>query len=96
MSDEDKGPGPTLADNFKKHGVKYVVYNPLTVIEAARSVLAVCKRNGERDVTTLAVAGMLVWMQAELAGDTLDNTIELMRIFIDNMQRDLKIPRPTA
>jgi len=82
-----------ISDSFKKHGVNHVVYDPLTVVEAARAVLGVLQRSGQRRVVGLAVAGLLVRMQAELAGDTIDNTIELMRMYIDNLQRDLKIPK---
>jgi hypothetical protein len=85
---------PTLGDRFKRHGIKAVAYNPLIVIEAARAVMSIMERNSQRRVIALAVAGLIVRMQAELAGDTLDNTIELMRIFIDNLKRDLtNIPK---
>jgi hypothetical protein len=85
---------PALGDSFKKHGIKAVAYNPLTVVEAVRAVMSIMERNSQRRVTALAVAGLIVRMQAELVGDTLDNTIELMRIFIDNLKRDLtNIPK---
>lgn len=80
-----------ISDSFAKHGIKHVLYNPLTIMECTRAVLGILQRDGQRRVCALSVAGMLVWMQAELAGDSIDNTIELMRIFIDNLQKNPKI-----
>ncbi len=82
-----------ISDSFKKHGVSHVVCDSLAVIEAARAVMGVLGRARQPRVVALAVAGVLVRMQAELAGDTIDNTIELMRMYIDSLQRDLKIPK---
>lgn len=83
----------TLGDSFRKHGIKAVAYDALTVIEAVRAVMSIMQRKNQRRVVALAVAGLIVRMQAELSGDTLDNTVELMRIFIDNMKRDPKMPK---
>lgn len=79
--------------SYKAHGIKHVIYDPQSIIEAVRSVLAILQCNSQRRVTALGVAGLLVRMQAELAGDTVENTIELMRVFIDNMLRDPKMPK---
>ena len=62
-------------------------YRPQTIAEAARAALAVMEKGGERRVNALGVAALLVWMQAELAHDSVDNTVELMRHFLDSLQR---------
>jgi sugar phosphate isomerase/epimerase len=89
--------GPeALAESFRAHGIKYVPYRPLTIIEAVHAATGIMQRNGEPIVNMLAVAGVIVWRQAEYAGDSLEATIELMRIYIDALQRDAKIPKPKA
>lgn len=89
--------GPeALADSFRAHGIKYVPYTPLTIVEAVRAATGVMQRNSEPIVNMLGVAGLIVWRQAELAGDSLEATIALMRVFIGALQRDRKIPKPKA
>ncbi len=72
-----------MTDKKAKHEVSF---NPRVTAEAARAVVDILQKHGERRVSCLAVAGLLVWMQAELAGDTIENTIDLMRTFIDLLQ----------
>jgi len=71
-----------ISKSFVKHGIVYVRCTPSNVVDAVRATLKVLADKGERRVVALAAAGMIVRMQAELAGDTIANTIELMREFM--------------
>jgi hypothetical protein len=73
----------SLSDSFKAHGAVAITYNMQHVIAALRAVIHTLKDAGERPVTGLAVAGLLVQMHAEVSGTTVDETIELMRVFIE-------------
>lgn len=77
-----------LSDSYKKHGVKMITYNPKNVVEAALIAVQTLERAGEKRVIVLAVSAVLIRMHAELSGDTVDNTIELMRDFLEHLDRN--------
>lgn len=93
---EVKQPKTELSElSAKAHGISHVIYDPLSIMECVRAALAISLRNNQRRVTLLGVAGLIVHMQASLAGDTFENTVEVMRLFLENMLRDPKI-NPSA
>lgn len=73
----------SLEDSFAKHGVTAAAINFEIVAQAYVRAMKLFEHNGQRHVTMLALAGVIVQAQAELSGDTVDNTIELMRRFMD-------------
>lgn len=75
----------SLADSHKKHGSVVVAFDAAVVSRTASLVLEHLERSHQPPVAHMAVAATLVLLQTRASGDTLDNTIELLREFIDIM-----------
>lgn len=57
------------------------------VVQAALAATRTIDETGEQRVMVLGVAALLIRMQAELSGDTTENTIELMRDFLSDWDK---------
>lgn len=82
-----------VSDSYRKHGARSISYNQGAIIKAVQLVMRFLEQSGERPIAGMVVAAVLVHMQAEASGDSLDNTIELLRSFIDHLKRDREMPR---
>lgn len=76
-----------ISDSFKKHGITAISYSPRSVIDSVAAVMGILRQRGERRAVALCVAGLIVRMQAELAGDSIDNTIELMKLYLASLEK---------
>jgi len=83
----------SIDESFKQHGKRHVRYNPQSIIKAVQSAHQVLRQEGERPVTALLVAAVLVRMHAKLSKTSIAETLELLRTFIAHWEEPRNMPK---
>lgn len=73
----------SLEDSFRKYGAEIVHINMEVLTDLGIMVTRHLRERQQRPVVTLAVAAMLIQMHSDVAGVEVEETIELVRSFIN-------------